>query len=221
MLFSRHEQKDEETYVDHLLQPFLQAKNFDNLTLEIGDPETRKMESKKKLKDVNPVVLSTAAGGEIHSSDLKGARETFENDEIVYGNLLHGLLADMAVQSFEKVVKRLDAQQQYALAKERLLCDVEFIRSHEVLKAYYEEGFERIVEFEMMDEQRKMHKPDMVAIRKEDGKTVTIVDYKSGKEDESYKAQINLYADLLSRAGYSVEKKWIVYSQLQKVVEVV
>jgi ATP-dependent helicase/nuclease subunit A len=28
MLFSRHEQKDEETYVDHLLQPFLQAKTL-------------------------------------------------------------------------------------------------------------------------------------------------------------------------------------------------
>jgi hypothetical protein len=176
---------------------------------------------RKKAKDVNPVVLSAAAGGEIHQPDLKGTRESFENDEIVYGNLLHGLLADMAVQSFEKVVQRLETQQQYALAKERLLGDVEFIRSHEVLKAYYEDDFERIVEFEMMDEQRKMHKPDMVAIRKEDGKTATIIDYKSGKEDEAYKAQINLYAGLLSRAGYSVEKKWIVYSQLQKVVEVV
>jgi ATP-dependent helicase/nuclease subunit A len=31
MLFSRHEQKDEETYVDHLLQPFLQAKSFADL----------------------------------------------------------------------------------------------------------------------------------------------------------------------------------------------
>lgn len=221
MLFSRHEQKDEETYVDQLLQPFLQANNFDNLTLEIGDPETRKIKSKKNVKAVNPVVLSTAAGGEVHQPDLKETRETFANDEILYGNLLHGLLADMAVQSFEKVVQRLETQQQYMLAKERLLGDVEFIRSHEVLKAYYEDDFERIVEFEMMDEQRKMHKPDMVAIRKEDGKTATIIDYKSGKEDEAYKVQINLYAGLLSRAGYSVEKKWIVYSQLQKVVEVV
>jgi ATP-dependent helicase/nuclease subunit A len=33
MLFSRHEQKDEETYVDHLLQPFLQAKSFADLII--------------------------------------------------------------------------------------------------------------------------------------------------------------------------------------------
>ncbi len=221
ILFSPHEQKDEETYVDHLLQPFLQSKNYTDSVLAIGNPETRKMENKKTGKITNPIVLPSTVGMEIHQPDLKGTREAFENDEIVYGNLLHGLLAEMAVQNSEVVKERLENQPQFVSVKERLLGDIEFIRSHEVLKAYYEEGFERIVEFEMMDEQRKMHKPDMVAIRKEDGKTVTIIDYKSGKEDESYKAQINLYAGLLSRAGYSVEKKWIVYSQLQKVVEVV
>ncbi len=221
MLFSRHEQKEEESYVDQFLQQFLQGKHMEDLKLEIGDPETRKIEGKKKEKAVNPIALSTLAGVKIHQPDLKGTRETFENDEIVYGNLLHGLLAEMAVQSFAFVQERLETQPQYALVKERLLGDVEFIRSHELLKAYYEADYERIVEFEMMDEQRKMHKPDMVAIRKGEGKNVSIIDYKSGKEDEAYKAQINLYAGLLSRAGYSVEKKWIVYSQLQKVVEVI
>ncbi len=40
---------------------------------------------------------------------------------------------------------------------------------------------------------------------------VTIIDYKTGKEEESHIHQIGLYGDVLADMSYKVDKKIIVY----------
>jgi hypothetical protein len=42
-----------------------------------------------------------------------------------------------------------------------------------------------------------------------------ILDYKTGKEKDSYRQQVNDYAQWLSEAGFVVEKKLIYYTAIE------
>ncbi|MDW7692827.1 UvrD-helicase domain-containing protein [Flammeovirgaceae bacterium SG7u.111] len=61
-------------------------------------------------------------------------------------------------------------------------------------------------------------RPDRLMIK---GKEAVLIDYKTGMEDiQKHSKQINQYAAVLQKAGYSVKKKYILYTDAPKAVEV-
>ncbi|MEZ4874467.1 MAG: UvrD-helicase domain-containing protein [Flavobacteriaceae bacterium] len=59
-------------------------------------------------------------------------------------------------------------------------------------------------------------RPDRLNIHSD--ASVTVLDYKTGAQKESHKAQINAYAQLLLEMGYSIRQKLIVYIQKEGVL---
>ena len=59
--------------------------------------------------------------------------------------------------------------------------------------------------------------PDRVVIK---NNQATVIDYKSGAQEEKHKKQINTYADLLLKMGYKDVKKYLLYTTDLAVVEV-
>jgi CRISPR/Cas system-associated exonuclease Cas4 (RecB family) len=59
-------------------------------------------------------------------------------------------------------------------------------------------------------------KPDLLAIKR-GTKTVSIIDYKTGKPMKEHEVQVNEYASLLQMSGYEIEERLIVYTQTKEI----
>ncbi len=60
-------------------------------------------------------------------------------------------------------------------------------------------------------------RPDRLVFRKHE---VIIIDYKTGQEEEYHQQQLNGYAGKLQQMGYTNIKKYLLYIDEEKVVEV-
>ncbi len=130
---------------------------------------------------------------------------------IEYGNLVHKLM------SFVSTFKDVDAVIQQGLEngliqenqKEDFEEIVKRIVSHPELEIFFLE--DNIVYNErVIIEQSKCNTiPDRVVVR---GNDAMVLDYKTGKEEEKYKQQVNSYAKSLEEMGYNVVKKVLLYT---------
>jgi ATP-dependent exoDNAse (exonuclease V) beta subunit len=79
---------------------------------------------------------------------------------------------------------------------------------HPRLKPYFSEGLEVRNECEILLESGAVIRPDRIVL---DGKTATLIDYKTGREEARYAEQLQDYANALETMEYSVKNKIIVY----------
>lgn len=84
----------------------------------------------------------------------------------------------------------------------------EDIVDHPKLRSFYRNELDIKNEREIISENGLILRPDRLVI---DGKKVTIIDYKTGRQDSKYSEQLYAYSDALVAMGYLVEHKVIVY----------
>ncbi len=63
-------------------------------------------------------------------------------------------------------------------------------------------------ESEIITDDGEILRPDRIVF---DGDKATIIDYKTGKENETYGKQLNYYANAIEKMGFEVENKIIAY----------
>ena len=133
-----------------------------------------------------------------------------QEESIQYGNLVHEILSQIYVEAdIEKVISyyelRGDSSVKLLNQIQKLLKKVV---QHDLLKGYFSEGVKVYNEKEIITLTNALIIPDRL-IFKED--KITIIDYKTGIENDAHLNQLNLYAQELQNLGFKIEKKILVY----------
>ncbi|PRX51533.1 UvrD-helicase domain-containing protein [Salegentibacter salegens] len=134
-----------------------------------------------------------------------------QEEAIEKGEILHELLAQI---DFKEQVKPVVTQavnngiitKDSAEKIEKLLLE---ITNHPQLSEYYAKSATSFNERDILTPEGKRLRPDRINFS---GKTVNIIDYKTGKFDISHEAQINSYAGILEDMGYKIGSKNLVYT---------
>lgn len=215
ILFQPHKvDKDKFGYADKYLQHFLSSEIDSESDFTFGDANARKQSKSNKAKsdsvtkEIATIHLEAAA-----KPNLKTITEVSLNEEQLYGNCLHELLSRVAENGIEYSLSKIKDSDAVA---QQLKADIHFIMNHPELNKFFTDEFKLISEFEILSDGKRILKPDLIAVRR-DSKSVSVLDYKSGKPMQEHRNQVNDYASLLIRNGYEVEEKLIVYTQLKEV----
>jgi len=136
------------------------------------------------------------------------------------GNLLHELIGQVKYAGDEEVVLRklkadawLGPEDTAALATQ-----LKAIIYHPDLAEHYLPAVKVFNERSLLKKDCKTRVPDRVVVK---DNNAVIIDYKTGKEKDSYRQQLNDYAAWLEEVGFSVTKKIIYYTATNKLEEVI
>lgn len=146
--------------------------------------------------------------------------DTVQEEAILQGNLIHYILGLIEVQEdvdpvFEHLVhKGMITGKMAPTFKSKIMAVI----SHETLKPFFSKGNVIMNEQEIITENGEMLRPDRLVIS---NNNATIIDYKTGKHNNSHKKQLNTYAQVLDRMGYSIANKILVYINKDITIEYV
>ena len=130
--------------------------------------------------------------------------------EIVYGDLVHGLMEFIYTEKdVEPVLKTAlnagEIRQEEMPGMKKLMLE---IIHHPDLAIYFSDEFKILNERDFIDDLGEVIRPDRIALKENH---CTIIDYKTGGEQEKHVQQINHYARSLEKMGYWVHTKLLVY----------
>ena len=136
--------------------------------------------------------------------------ETAQEEAISQGILVHHILG--LIETEEDVDRVFaDLERQGTIDKETvplLKKKIGMVITHDALKKYFAKGNTILNEKEIITKNGEILRPDRIVVTN-DG--ATIIDYKTGKENNAYKKQLNSYAQVLEQMGYAIENKIITY----------
>ncbi len=129
---------------------------------------------------------------------------------IVYGNLLHEMLSKIKTKNdIDEVMNQYLFKGEITIEEQNILGVIlKKIINHEQLSLYFEQNNQVFTEREILTLEKQIVIPDRLIF---DGNKVTIIDYKTGKQEEKYRHQINTYALALENLNFNVEKKLLIY----------
>jgi len=136
--------------------------------------------------------------------------DTNREEALSKGNLIHFIMGlietDKDVENaMDLVIRSGDlASDEIELLKSKIQAIIE----HPKLAPYYKEGIEIKNERDIITETGKILRPDRIVIQ---NSKATVIDYKTGRQNNSYNEQLYSYADALEAMGYSIEHKIIIY----------
>jgi ATP-dependent exoDNAse (exonuclease V) beta subunit len=136
-----------------------------------------------------------------------------------WGNLVHAILAgieyaDDVDAAIEKAFyDGLLDDDEKSLLKQR----ISIILNQPEIKPLYEKGVKVMNEKDILLSGGHTIRPDRLVFRNDE---LNIIDYKTGQEEEYHRQQLNGYAGKLQQMGYSNIKKYLLYIDEEKVVEV-
>lgn len=216
LLFEPSKIEDEITQSNHYLQIFLENNGMQNGVYEFGDIQTSKLQHATQNGVKKRAVLALKDGNATnYVVKLKPTSVKVYNDEQLYGNKLHALISLVASSNNTTLAKQKILLEDEKTA-EQLQADIDFVLRHPAIAPYFSEEYIRLSEFELLDEKKQIHKPDFVAIHMQT-KEIAVLDFKSGKENEAYAKQVQLYASLLKAGNKNVTNAYLVYTQGKKI----
>ncbi len=133
-----------------------------------------------------------------------------QQNAIEKGNLIHMILSkikyhDDAIPVFEELIANGTITLEQELLLKPILID---LTCNSKMAKFYKKNLVVLNEKEMMTENGEILVPDRVVI---DGNKVVVIDYKTGTFLFKHESQINKYAQFLSKMGYHIENKILVY----------
>lgn len=127
------------------------------------------------------------------------------------GQRLHDLLAQIfTLDDLDPLFNRLEAlgkttpeilEQDYIVLKQLI--------HHPKLSAYFAQDITVKNEVDLIDSQGNILRPDRLCFM--NNGSISILDYKFGQEDSSYRNQVEAYAHVLIQMGYTIADKVLVY----------
>jgi ATP-dependent exoDNAse (exonuclease V) beta subunit len=127
-----------------------------------------------------------------------------------YGVLIHEMLSKIITEKDMIPVIEFYVNSGFILSKDvaSIQNKLEKVIYHEQLNPYFTEDYEVFTEREILDENKNIFIPDRLMIK---GNKAFIIDFKTGKKMDSYKNQVEGYANVLSEIGYDVQGKFCAY----------
>lgn len=136
-----------------------------------------------------------------------------------YGVMVHTALSK--IKTSDDIQSSLDTMMQEGLITDEehqnLYATIARIILLPELSSHFTKGLTVKNEAEIITETGELFRPDRVVIK---GSEAVVIDYKTGTEKSSHKKQILEYSDLLSKMGFQVKKRLVVYIETEKVVSV-
>jgi len=126
------------------------------------------------------------------------------------GNLLHlalsqiRILSDVNNVTADFVLKRLIGSDE----AEAFAAKLQGVVNHPDLSMFFSETAEVFAESAILTPEGRMYRPDRVAVS---GGFTGVIDYKTGRRDDSHIVQVRRYANLLEAMGYRSPAAWLVY----------
>ena len=138
------------------------------------------------------------------------------DDARKYGTLLHEILAEINYkEEVENTIQKFVNKGIIPIdKKETIQKIIQSVVMHSDLTAYYTNNFTIYNEREILTEENEILIPDRIAIQ---DNQATIIDYKTGNKEAKHQKQIQNYASILEKMGYTVVKKILVYLQTDKI----
>ena len=143
---------------------------------------------------------------------------TEQGRAIDYGNLIHEMMAKIISKNdVKKVVNQYKNQGELPLVASNLIeKNIENIVHHPQLKKYFSEEINVYNEREIVTIDGLIVIPDRLVFNKNN---VTIIDYKTGKPSKGYHQQLLKYQKVLESMNFKVEKKLLIYINVEILVE--
>ena len=91
------------------------------------------------------------------------------------------------------------------------------IVKHPFLNKYFSSEYHSINEVEIIDEKGASYRPDKIFLKNNEA---VILDFKTGRKQNSHEEQIENYAHLLANLGFTVTEKYLCYTQTGEVINV-
>lgn len=129
---------------------------------------------------------------------------------IVYGELIHDFMKFIYTEkdiepTLQNIINSGLIQKNEAEEIRKLILE---IINHSDLKYYFSEDYKSINERDFINELGEVYRPDRISYREN---IYTIIDYKTGSIQEEHVNQVNSYAENLSKNGFEIKEKLLVY----------
>lgn len=133
-----------------------------------------------------------------------------QEEAINTGNLVHNILSEIdAMEDLSATLEKYLEAGAFLPAQETGLRDLlSQVMSHPELKNYYSVGSTVYRERDIISPSGEILRPDRLNF---EGKNVSIIDYKTGKNQHSHGEQMQRYSDILCMMGYTVTNKILIY----------
>jgi len=154
------------------------------------------------------------------STDYESVDQNFDNkNHKKYGNLLHTALSK--IKNLDDVEASLSNMLQKGLINleesKKLNTIIVTLISNKDIQPFFTEELNSKNERDILLPNGETYRPDRVILKE---KHAIILDYKTGKENEKYAAQLNKYGTILEQMGYSQVEKYILYTEEQKLEKI-
>jgi ATP-dependent exoDNAse (exonuclease V) beta subunit len=135
-----------------------------------------------------------------------------------WGNLVHTILS--RITSFEKVEQLFEKMVFEGLIQheqtEELMHKVNLVLTHPALSSFFRSDVDVRSESELLMPDGTIYRPDRVVIS---SNKAVILEYKTGKPKPEHREQVDAYAEVLGRMGYSPIRKLLIYLDNNILVE--
>ncbi|OIP02933.1 MAG: hypothetical protein AUJ97_05395 [Bacteroidetes bacterium CG2_30_32_10] len=185
--------------------------------------------TKHSLKDDNPQNTNTYVDT-ILSDNIKRKvliKSIFDNtslneqyeENILWGNIFHSILAKVNTSTdVEKAVNDFFTNELFPEHYKNIINKkINNLLSNNLIKPYFAKDLKVENEAELVCENGKILRPDRIIFNEN---ALVIIDYKTGKINESHKNQINEYAKALESMNYTIDKKLLINISAEMVEEV-
>jgi len=197
-------------FVEQSHGPLIQENGFK--TIQLGNPVKNSQRSEEHTSKLMEGYFLSQVQERSTFATRKGLLwASGAADAIEAGTQLHyylSLIHDSADVEAVKETLKLDRSMDTQKATE-MMDKIQSIVRHPELESFFKEGVDAINEKAILKTDGSKLIPDRLV---RNGKSVTIMDYKTGVENEKHKNQLNAYASLLISMGYTIDRKILIYT---------
>jgi ATP-dependent exoDNAse (exonuclease V) beta subunit len=179
-----------------------------------GSRIENKLKNKSAVNSIKPKVFYSTAKKNLNVSIIKSKiqdRNSFKNEAIKKGNLIHSILSKVYVKSdVDDVINGfLKVGMISKTQSEEFSKIVYSIVNHPELSSYYKIESEVFNEREILTQNEQIIIPDRLVLNNDN--EAVIIDYKTGEPNKSHKEQLEHYASVVKSLGFRIDKKILIY----------
>ncbi|MEC4112726.1 UvrD-helicase domain-containing protein [Myroides pelagicus] len=201
-------------FLDYLVQEGMY--NDNQFTFSFGEKKRLSTADDKEGDIANRLIVPVKSAINFDATIKIAQREALMWDSnnqkaIEYGNVVHKIMSFVEHKNDVEKVLNMALEQGLIqeLQREEFRTIITRIVNHPDLNDFFAEENTVFNERAILSTARKNIIPDRVVVQ---GRQAMVLDYKTGKEEEKYKEQVQQYAQALEEMGYDVVKKVLLYT---------